>query len=209
MVEIKITVHTDLDLEKVEKGITEAAEKGLRQLTQQAYEEWQNIAARRLKTTRRRYQDSLSFTMKDANTGVISLHAKDKDSEWLINALENGVEPYSIREAVLAKAKKHWPRDMSPQQRRAMFAYLARVGRLGKPPVPFTDVPLRTGGSKEQGKPNAFRRISPNTKPDGWQHPGFKPKGGGGPGPLREEVIEYVKKTAGDVFASLLARVLV
>lgn len=209
MIQIQIKVHAEVDMEKVEKGITEAAEKGLRQLTQQAYEEWQNVAARKLKTTRRRYQDSLSFEMKSSNVGTITLQAKDKNTEWLINAIEAGAEPFSIRDAVLDKAKKHWPRPMSDEQRRAMFAYLAKEGRLGKPPVPFTDVPFRSSGSKEQGRPNAYRRISPNTKPDGWKHPGFKPKGGGGPGPLREEVVEYVKKTAADVFTPLLARVLV
>lgn len=209
MIQIKIKLKTDVDLEKKAKDIADAAEKGLRQLTQQAYEEWQNVAARRLKTTRRRYQDALSFSMQGRDTGVITLQAKDERTNWLVTALENGVESFSIREAVLAKAQKHWPRQMSDKQRRAMFAYLAKVGRLGKPPVPFTDVPFRTSGSKEQGKPNAYRRISPNTDPAAWSHPGFKPKGSGGPGPLREEVVEYVKKTAKDVFQPLLARILV
>jgi len=209
VIQIKIKIHTEVDLEDKAKQIGEAVEKGMRQLTQQTYEEWQNVAARKLKTTRRRYQDSLSFSMDGPNNGSITLSAKDKATNWLVTAIENGIEPYSIRESTMAKAKKHWPRDMSDRQRRAMFAYLAKVGRLGKPPVPFTDIPFRTGGAKEQGKPNSFRRISPNTAPDAWGHPGFKPKGGGGPGPLREEVIEYVKKTAQDVFGPLLARVLV
>jgi hypothetical protein len=209
MIQIKVKIRTEVDLEAKAKEIEKAAEKGIRQLTQQAFEEWQSVAARRLRTTRRRYQDSLSFTMTGPMTGEITLSAKDKNTNWLINAIENGVEEFSIRDAVLAKAKKHWPREMSDKQRRAMFAYLAKVGRLGKPPVPFTDVAFRTGGAKEQGKPNAFRRISPNTPSDAWAHPGFKPKGRGGPGPLREEVVEYVKKTAQDVFGPLLARVLV
>lgn len=210
MIQLKIKIRAEgVDLEKKAKHIMEAAEKGLRQLTQQTYEEWQSVAARKLKTTRRRYQDSLSFTMQESNLGVITLQSKDKNTNWLITAIETGTEPYSIRDAVLKRAKKHWPRKMSPAQRKAMFAYLKEQGRLGLPPVPFTDIPFRTTGAKQQAKPNAYRRISPNTPNDKWKHPGFKPIGTGGPGPLKEEVIEYVKKTASDVFTPLLARVLI
>jgi hypothetical protein len=199
-----------IDLDKRGQAIVKAAQKGLRQLTQQAFEEWQNIAAQKLKTTRRVYQDSLSFTMVGSDVGEITLQARDPNTNFLVNALEDGLSPFSIRDAVLKKAKKHWPREkpMSAKQLRAMFAYLAKVGRLGLPPTEFTDVPFRTG-SKEQGTPNAYRRISKNTPGGKWPHPGFKPKGGGGPGPLRPDVVKYVKATAADVFRPLMARVVV
>lgn len=207
MIQIDIKVQSNIDFDKLEKSIGSAVEKGTRQIVQQAYEEWQNIAGRKLKTTRRRYQDALSFTMTGDNSGEISLQAKDKNTQWLVSALEGGAEAFSIRDRVLAKAKTHWPRPMSPAQRKAMFAYLAEKGRLGERPTPFTDVPFRTSGAKQQGTPNAYRRISKNTPSEKWKHPGFRPKGSGGPGPLREEVIEYVKKTAKDVFIPLFARI--
>lgn len=214
MVEIRINIDTSkVNLDGVGKKIVDAANKGIQQLTQQTYEEWQNIAARRLNTTRRRYQDALSFTMKGKNAGEITLQAQDPNTNWLVVALETGVESFNIRQAIMKKKseyKKRWPRPMSDKQRRAMFRYLKEKGRLGKPPVPFADVPFRTKGAKQQGKPNAYRRISPNQDTQSkWDHPGFKDKGTGGPGPLRPEVIEYVKKTAQDVFKPLLARVLV
>lgn len=208
MIQLRIKVNAQVDMDKKAKAIGEAVEKGTRQLTQQTYEEWQNVAARRLRTTRRRYQDALSYSIDGPNEGTITLQAKDKSTQWLLNAIENGVGAYSIRDAVLKKAKKKWPRDMSDAQRKAMFAYLKKVGRLGRPPVPFSDVPFRTSGAKEQGRPTAYRRISPNTSTEAWKHPGFKPVGKGGPGPLRDEVVEYVKETAKDVFQPLMARVL-
>ena len=89
-----------------------------------------------------------------------------------------------------------------------MFRYLREHGREGLPPVPFADIPFRTKGAKQQGTPNAYRRISPNQDTDAsWMHPGFKDKGQGGPGPLRPEVVEYIKKTAPDIFRPLLAKV--
>jgi len=211
MFSLKFKIDTKtFNLDKKKQEIVKAAQKGLRQLTQQAFEEWQNIAAQKLKTTRRPYQDSLSFTMVGAELGEITLQAKDPKTNFIINALENGVKPFSIRDAVLKKAKKHWPRKkpMSDQQRKAMFFYLSKVGRLGLPPTEFSDVPFKTGGSKE-GAVSSFWRISKNTESGKWAHPGLKPKGGGGPGPLRPDVIKYVKKTAIDVFRPLLARVLV
>ena len=72
MIEIRLNIDvSNIDLDGVGKKIVEAAEKGLRQLTQQAYEEWQNIAAQKLNTTRRRYQDALAFTMKGGSEGEI------------------------------------------------------------------------------------------------------------------------------------------
>jgi len=199
---IKIEANFDAFIEDIKKAVGE----GLRKLTEQAYEEWQNEAGRRLHSTRRRYQDALHYTVKSDTESEISLYSTDKKTGWLIGALEQGVSKYSIRDAVIRKAKMHNDRHMSDKQRRRMFAYLASVGRLGLPPTPYSDVPFRTKGSAEQGTPNAWRRISKNTKPGAWKHPGFKPAGGGGPGPIRPAVVEYIQNTANDVFGPILAK---
>lgn len=204
MVNVSIVSNS---LEETVKGIKEKLRKAITQITEQAYEEWQNEAARKLHTTRRRYQDSLHYDIKSDTESQITLFARDKKTNWIINAIERGTPKFSIRDAVLKKAKLHTGRHMSDAQRRRMFAYLASVGRLGLPPTPFTDVPFRTKGSLEQGTPNAFRRISKNTPPGKWHHPGFKPVGKGGPGPLRPAIIEYIKKTADDVLQKVFSKV--
>jgi hypothetical protein len=205
-VQLSFTITSKIDFEKISRELHKVIGEGLRTLTMQAYEEWQNEAGRKLKTTRRRYQDSLHYTIKSETEAEITLYSKDKKTAWLVTSIERGVEGFSIREAVLKKAKLHTGRKMSDAQRRAMFSYLKRVGRLGFPPVPFTDVPFRTSGAAEQGTPNSYRRISKNTKTEAWKHPGFKPSGTGGPGPLLPAVIEYTEKTAQDVFGPLIAR---
>jgi len=205
MVETHINIKIEVDLGEIGKTIEKAASDALKQLATQAYEEWQSEAGRRLKTTRRRYQDALHWTMKSDTEAEITLFARDKKTNWIVTALERGVGPYSIRDAALKKAKLQTSRTMSDKQRRAMFAYLASVGRLGLPPTPFADIPFRSQGSLEQGDPNSWRRISKNTKPGSWKHPGFKPGGSGGPGPLRPAIVEYIQKTAGDIFTQVFA----
>lgn len=201
-----LNIKINVDFDKIKDNLAKAAREGLEQLTVQAYEEWQAEAGRKLKSTRRRYQDSLHYTIKSDTESEIVLFSRDKKTNWLVTAIERGVKDYSIRDAVLKKAKTHTDRKMSPTQRKAMFAYLHKVGRLGLPPTPFTDVPFRTKGSFEQGDPSTYRRISKNTKPGTWQHPGFKPVGEGGPGPLRPAVLAYIEWTAQDVFGPILAK---
>jgi hypothetical protein len=206
MVDTQINIKIEVDLAALGQKLQKAIGEALKQLTVQAYEEWQNEAGKKLKTTRRRYQDALHYTVKSDTESEIVLYAKDKKTNWIVTALERGVGSYSIRDAALKKAKLQTNRTMSDKQRRAMFAYLAKVGRLGLPPTPFVDIPFRSKGSLEQGDPNAWRRISKNTKTGSWKHPGFKPVGSGGPGPLRPAIVEYIKKTAGEVFGPILAR---
>lgn len=196
MIQIKMKIDTSkIDLEGLGNKIADAAEKGLRQLTQQAYEEWQNIAARRLKSTRRVYQDALSFEVDGSGVGHITLQAKDPSTNWLVTKLETGVASFDMKPSRLAgKPARHWS-DLHP----------TKPGEKKKNP-PFVDIPFRTK-SKQQAKPDRYRRIS--EKSTGFIHPGFKPIGKAGPGPMREEVVEYVRKTAPDVFQPLLARVLV
>jgi len=207
---IKITIDIKFEAKGLVQDYVDAAYKAMEELMMAAYQEWQDEAGRKLHTTRRAYRDAIQHKLVSPGEVELSLQQSDDKDNWIAGALEAGHPGFSIRDRVLAKAKKHTEREMSDRQRRAMFSYLARVGRLGKPPVPYTDIPFRTGGGKEQGKPNKFRRISPNTAPGTWKHPGFKPIGGGGlEKPLRDAVIAFVEKEAPVIFNKLLSKVAV
>jgi len=195
---IKVKVLADRLINKMEKlpqRLEEACEKGLRQITQAAYEEWQNEAGRKLKSTRRRYQDALHYSIDDASHSCITLFARDKSTNWLVSKLEQGVSAFDLKPPRLeGHAGDHW-------------SQLHKTNPGGKKPnPPFVDIPFRTK-NKEQGDPNSYRRMLP--KSSGWVHPGFKPIGTGGPGPLRPAVIEYIRKQIATVFVPLIARVLV
>ena len=188
---ISIHVKVEINFEDIESKIRAAAGRGLRRVAIAAHGEWQSEAGRKLSSTRRRYQDALKLTQVDDENASIHLEATDKSTNWLVNALEFGHPSWNMTETHLkGHASKHW----------SNFHPKTPGGKKANPP--FIDVPFRKG-SKE-GRPSHFRRMSP--KSSGWVHPGFKPIGSGGPGPMRPHVIEFIKEHASTVFKQELEK---
>jgi hypothetical protein len=63
--------------------------------------------------------------------------------------------------------------------------------------TPFVDIPFFGKGTKE-GAPKKFRRMHKGGS--AWRHPGFKPTGTGGPGPMRPHVTEFIKDQSNKIF---------
>ena len=202
MIHIKVNIKVDLKA-KADK-IEGAVEKGLRQLTLAAFHEWQDEAGRKLRTTRRRYQDSLQYMIESGNTSTITLQAKDPSTQWLVNALENGVGSFDMKPSRLGMAKSRSGGKPAYYWSPLHSTLPGEKKKKGQPyyqEVPFVDIPFRTG-AKESSRPTSYRRMHKGSS--GFIHPGFKPSGTGGPGPMRPHVVEYIRKTAADVFGPLI-----
>ena len=201
---IQITMDVRINFEANLTALNDAIEKGLRQLTMQAHQEWQDEAARRLKTTRRRYQDSLQYTIESSNTASITLQSADPSTQWLVNALEQGVDSFDMKPSRLGYAPSRSggkPAFFWSSLHQTLPGKRKEPGQPFYQPTPFVDIPFRGGGAKE-GRPTSYRRMHIGSQ--GFIHPGFKPLGKGGPGPLRPAVVEYIRKTAPEVFGPLI-----
>ena len=189
-------------MQKQIRSIEAGAKQGLRELTRAAHLEWIDEAGRKLNTTRRRYQDSVQYTLEGPYRGVITLQAKDKGTQWLVLALERGVKGFDLKPGRLGK-------DNRPAYYWSKHATIVAAGKKKEPgdpyyqTPPFVDIPFRTK-SKEQEKPDSYARLHSGSH--GFRHPGFKPKGDGGPGPMRPAVIEYIKETAQDVLLTAIRK---
>lgn len=159
-------------------------------LAQQAYHEWQEEAGRRLKTTRRRYQDAIQLVV-DGNKAELRLQAKDASTQWLVNALEYGVESFDMKPSRL----KGKPAYFWSEYHGTLPGTKKEPGQPYYQTPPFVDIPF--GGHAKQGStPSHYRRIHAGSS--GFQHPGLKPRN------MRETVVEYIKKTAPEVLPLLI-----
>ena len=190
---ITIKVKGKMRLLHLVPKIREAAEKGTRELARSAEEEWRRLADQRLNTTKRRYQDAIQMEIRDGKA-ILRLEARDSGTNWLVNAIERGRPSYDIKPGLMrSPSAKQW----------SQYHRTNPGGKKANPP--FVDVPFRTGA--QQDKPAYFRRVTP--KSSEWIHPGFKPTGSGGPGPMAPDVVEHVKKEAPKVLGRLLKAVVV
>lgn len=207
MITVKIKIPPNI--EKITDKVREAAYSAFREVVDDAKEIWKSEVGKKLKTTREDYLNAIESKMIGDDEAEIFL----KPNVWIANALEGGLDSYNIRERVMQSKKftVHPERfaALSPEAKRKAFVYLARVGRLGQPATPYSDVGFRNKGSSRQGKPDSYRRISKNLDSGArWQHPGFKPKGSGGLAePLREEVKRQVEEKAPEIFNKILSKV--
>lgn len=191
---ISISVKVSVDFPGIESKIRAAAANGTRKLAAAAHNEWQSEAGRRLNTTRRRYQDALRLTQVSDTKATIHLEASDKGTQWLVNALEFGVESFDMKPKRLSgHASTHWS-----AMHKTLSGEKKKPGQPYYQPTPFVDIPVERSG--KEGRSTKFRRM--HSKSTGWIHPGFKPKGTGGPGPMRPHVVEYIKTEAQKVFQS-------
>ena len=85
----------------------------------------------------------------------------------------------------------------------SQFAKVRKAGGRKQNP-PFVDIPVRGTGAR-RGRATGYYRMSP--KSGSWDHPGFKPKGSGGPGPMRPDVEEHIRKTVQDTFHKIFQKV--
>jgi len=155
-----------------------------------AYGEWQSIAARKLKSTRRMYQDALHLKLGSGRAASeITLFAKNESDNWLVQGLEFGAEAFDMKPSRLAKKKG--PGGITPRPAYHWSEFHKTKPGVKKRNPPFVDIP-RGGGRRTGSTPSEFRRISSTS--GGFMHPGFKPIGSGGPGPMRHEVISYIKE---------------
>lgn len=191
MIRLNVKVPSlTMRLTKKGRAMIEAAREGLRQVASAAFEEWQSIAARRLKSTRRIYQDSLHLKLGSGKApSEITLFSKDPSHNWLVQGMEYGVGAFDMKPSRLSRKKGPGGITPRPAFHWSEF-HKTKSGQKKKNP-PFVDIPFG-GGRRTGSTPKSYRRVSP--KSGGFQHPGFKPVGTGGPGPMRHEVIEYIRK---------------
>jgi len=190
---LSLKIDEKIDLDNLADKIQQTLFRALRQLANAAMGEWQDEAGRRLHRTRRQYQSAIKTHVVSEDQIDIVLHHPDEKINWLVTAIEVGVESYSVKQALLdSAAARQWSQHHkgSPGGK-----------KLG---APFVDVPFRTGDAKEQSRPSYFRRVSPSSSKT-WTHPGFKPAGGGGlDKPIREHVKQYIEEEAEKMFGHLL-----
>jgi hypothetical protein len=197
---ISIRVKVEVNFKGMEDRIRAAAGRGLRKVATAAHGEWQTEAGRRLSSTRRRYQDALKLTQIDDEHATIHLEASDKSTNWLVNALEYGAESFDMKPSRLkGHAARHWS-----GYHRTLPGMKKKLGQPFAQEPPFVDIPIREKGSPKEGKPSKFRRMHSGSS--GWIHPGFKPLGKKGPGPMRPHVAEFIKEHAPKIFRQELER---
>lgn len=205
---ISMKVQINIDPEKLLKGWEEEANAAMEDLMMAAYNEWKDEAGRVFNTTRRVYQEAVQYQLIRPGTVHVFLQAADDRDNWLANALEVGYGKYNI-----------WPAVLSGRGRtesRAAYYYSEKAKKPlkgafkgGAPKTPFVDIPFRPGKvispgmskTKEQGRPDFYRRMSRGNIKGKWIHPGFQPRA------LSNHVVEYVKKTVPDIFGPFMARV--
>lgn len=188
MIKIKVKVRIPF-LDRIGR-IKQAIDEGTRTLTTQAMHEWQDEAGRRLKTTRRRYQDAIQMTV-DGNTSELRLQAKDAKTQWLVTSLEYGVEPFDMK----PKRLEGKPAFFWSEYHGTLPGVKKAPGQPYYQPTPFVDIPFG-GHAKEGSRPTHYRRMHEGST--GFRHPGFKPYN------MRGAVIEYIKKTAPEVLGPLI-----
>jgi hypothetical protein len=198
MIDIKIEIPEGLM--NLPEKILEVAKTALREIATDAQSEWKAEAMRKLKTTAKNYSEAVKFRMiSDTESEVYMEHGEQYK---LVNAIERGKSPWSIKDTVMAKAVVH-PRKRSPKEFMAMKMKLMALGTWGKPAVPYAVATFKDSLGNSR-----YRSISAKTSDDKWQHPGFRPDGKGGlKAPLREHVITYVQDKIPDIFSKLFASI--
>ena len=191
-----ITITPGIDLDALGDELIKAFHTGLKNLAIDAMNEWKDEAGRQLHRTARSYMDALSTHVINDEEIEIILHHPNKDKNWVVTALEVGVEEFKLKPPRLAgHSGNHW----------SQFHKTSPGG--AKSGVPFVDIPFRTGPAMEQKTPDKWRRMT-EASPAAWVHPGFKPSGSGGlKTPLREHIKEYIEKQAEMTFSPLIARI--
>jgi hypothetical protein len=204
---IKITIKAMVDTDALTKRIETTLQQGMRDLMMEAYGVWKDAAGRALNTTRDAYKDAIQHKMVDPNTVQLYLQSNDQRDHFLVNALEAGHGPMLPWRATLAGRKAFYWSPMAKVRKPGGYKFESLANRkIMGPYKPFMDVPRR---DRPKGEPTGYRRLTAENSKK-WTHLGFKPKGKGGlDKPLREEVIEFVKKEAPQRFRRLLDRVTV
>lgn len=201
MIQIKIKIRDGLANE-IEQRLQKALGKGMKKLVTKAYEEWQAEAGRKLTTTRRAYQDALKLTITNDDKATIELAPRDPKNQWLIRALEMGWPAFDLKPGRLGKRNRpayYWSEHAKPATGGKGPGAKKKPGQPFYQEVPFVDIPFFKKGTKE-GAPEKFRRMHKGGS--AWRHPGFKPKGSGGPGPMRPHVVEFIKEQAPKILQS-------
>lgn len=196
---VKIDKLTML-LTKRGRAMIKEAREGMRQVAQAAFEEWQNIAARELKSTRKLYQDALHLKL-GSGRAASEITLFSKEDNWLVQALEFGTGAFDMKPSRLSRKKG--PAGITPRPAYHWSEFHPTKPGAKKKNPPFVDIP-RGGGRRTGTTPKEFRRMS--SKSSGFMHPGFKPIGAGGPGPMRHEVIDYIKEQIPVVIGPIVKR---
>lgn len=202
---IRIKIKAMVDTEALTDRIESVLQQGMRDLMMAAHGAWMDAAGRALKSTRDIYRNAIQHKMVDPNIVHLYLQSNNKREHFLANALEAGHGPMLPWRATLAGRKAFYWSPFAKVRKPGgyKFASLARRGLMG-PYKPFMDVPKR---DRPRGQPTSYRRLTAKNSGK-WTHPGFKPIGKGGlDKPLREEVIEFVKKEGPRTMRRLLDRI--
>jgi hypothetical protein len=191
---MKVTVTTPLSIEKFGTALQKAMQTGLRDLANDAFKFWNDEAGRNLRSTLRDYRDALDMKKVDENTYEIKLQHSDAKKNFLVTAIEVGVDGYDLKKGLLA----------SPSAK--VWSQHSKLAPGGKKPGVFLDVPIREN-AKTQNKPNRYIRLTAASA--GWKHPGFRPQGAGKRDlstPYRDKVKEHLEEQVPKVLGPLISR---
>lgn len=223
---VKIKVDIQVKLDKIYDELTAVLEEGMRDLMMTSHGVWQDMAAAKLHSTQRDYQDAIQHKIVDPFTVHLFLSHNDAKKNWLVNALEIGHGPMLPWRSTLADRKSfYWSPQAKWPNKYKWHSYAEgyksptdkKPRKARKPPggyKPFMDVPnwgkdTPRSGSKPSagGGRGAYSRLTAATSGK-WTHKGFKPIGKGGlERPLREYVIDHVKEKAPKLFRELIEQV--
>lgn len=194
---IKATVEVNVNVKQMTQDYIDAINKAMTEIMMDAYHFWQDLAGKKLHTTKRIYREAVQHKeVEPGNVEVFLQHTDEKDN-WLATALETGHPQILLWRKTLAgrAAFHHSSLSKNPHSFKG-----------AAPKTPYVDIPFRLR-AKEQGKPDFYRRMSRKNIQGKWIHPGFKPIGKGGPGPMIPEVIKHIQEEAPKTISKLMARV--
>lgn len=123
---------------------------------------WKSEAGRKLKSSRKPYQDAISMTVVDDLSFYLSLEG------FLAYSIDSGGQGFDMKPGLLKNAMP-WP----PKKRRfprAVAANLKDKSTITR----YKIVPLNVNHYVNMQKPKVFRTVHDQSPANSWIHPGWK-----------------------------------
>lgn len=168
---LSIEVNFPQSLLQAPKKLTKKLPGTIRRIAMEGKSFWKAEAGRKLRSSRKKYQDAISFTMTSNLSFDLTLN------DPFAYRLEAGSAGFNMKPALLKNALP-WP----PKKRkfpRHVVPFLAQKSSITQ----YKIIPLNIGRNITLTKPKAYRTVhdqstvamsGPNVGNTAWQHPGFK-----------------------------------
>jgi hypothetical protein len=133
----------------------------LRRIANEAKSFWKSEAGRKLRSSRKAYQDAIDFKIVDELTVYFTLEG------FLPYSIEVGnkgfdMKPGFLKNAIPGSTKRKFPRAVAANLR-------------DKSPITrYRIIPLNPNHYVNMQKPKVFRTVHDQSPGDSWQHPGWQ-----------------------------------